>query len=40
MYDSNVQKGTQLEEAHNTHTDTVKVPMYVENALAKVKISV
>jgi len=40
LYDSNVHKGTQLEAAHNTHTDTVTVPMYVENAPAKVKISV
>ena len=41
LYDSNVHKGMQLERAHNTNPDTVKhtchykVPVYVENALAK-----
>jgi hypothetical protein len=45
LYDSTVHKDTQLEGAHSTQPDTVKptcqytVPMYDENALAKVKIS-
>jgi len=45
LYDSAVHKDTKLEGAHNIQPDTVKptcqnkVQMYVENALAKVKIS-